>query len=140
MDVLNLPYSGFQPTNVMSALAAIFYMLVTQTKPLTSLMSRLGKSIQCQKWGPYKVRGLLSQPVCAKEERNQQPSGNQGVSKVELRHSHAVCTHPLGAPNHLLPSGPFWLHRTLQKTMPEVTSQDESFMMSTDGFIDESQI
>jgi len=84
------------------------------------------------------VRGLLSQPVCAKEERNQQPSSNQGVSKVELRHSHAVCTHP-SDPHPTTSSGLALSACTELSKRQCQTSQDESCMMSKDGFLSECQ-
>jgi len=39
---------------------------------------------------------LISQPISAQDERNDPPSANQSVSKLEPRHGHAVCT--------------FWVH------------------------------
>jgi len=56
------------------------------------------------------------------------PMANQGYSTADPKHSHTsfsmTCT--LSPPSLLL---------FLQKTLQEVTSQDESFMLSVDGFI-----
>ena len=77
----------------------------------------------------------ICEPICAKEERNGPPNGQP---RLFYSWSHAdtaillsawQCTHPPPSLSHS-----FCLHTTnLQKQ--EVTSQDESFMLSLDGFI-----
>ena len=52
--------------------------------------SRLRKKVRCQKWRLYKARGLFSQPICAKEERNGQPSSNPGLFKAKPRNVHVT--------------------------------------------------
>jgi len=75
------------------------------------------------------MRRLLSQPIHTRGERNELPSANQDLFKAEPKDGHAVCTLQVHVLTHL----PF-----LQRTSLKVTSQDESVMLSTDGFISES--
>lgn len=74
------------------------------------------------------MRGLLSQPVCAWEVSTAgPPSANQGLSKLSRVSPDMVMLFaPFGRT-------PFSLCGT-----KEVTSQDESFIQSTEGFISES--
>ena len=59
------------------------------------------------KWRPYRVRSLVSNSIYAKKDRNGPPSANQGASKDEPRHGHAVGTLQ---PTHLPLSRPFCWH------------------------------
>ena len=74
------------------------------------------------------IEGSVSHPFRAIEASNGSPNANQGFSKAEPRHSHAVCTTSLP---------PFLLMLILSPLLG-VTSQDEIFMPSAASFISES--
>ena len=46
--------------------------------------------LQCQKWCPYKGRGVVSTPICAIKVRNSPASANQGLSiaSQDIHHVH----------------------------------------------------
>ena len=56
------------------------------------------------KWGPYKVRSLVSNSVYAEKNRNDPPSANQIISTAEPRCNHAVCTLWVHAPTSPYPA------------------------------------
>ena len=140
MDALNLPYPQvLNPLTSHVSLQPSSSMFMSQTSIPThwqasivtalgwQLLVQTGKSFQCQKWGPYKTRGLFYQPVCTTVVRE------MGYSVP----TQSCCFLPSDAPTYL-PVLHFCLviHSSyLWRTLPEVTSQDESSMLSTDGFV-----
>ena len=81
-------------------------------------------------------RTVFSTRLCI-EDSSGPLRANQGIFKAEPRDSHAVCTlwvHPHPPP----PIPPFLLSRTyLQRSLHEVMSRDESFMLDISGYIRE---
>ena len=80
------------------------------------------------------MRRLFSQPICAYDKRNGLPSANQGVSKVEPRHGHAVRTLWLHPPSSSCPA----LSAHTEPISKDVVSLDEIFMIDISGYIRES--
>jgi len=69
---------------------------------------RARKELHSEKWRPYMTRRLFSKPICAKKERSGPPRADQGLSTLEPRSSHTVCTlqmHPPTSPCLSLSAG-----------------------------------
>ena len=49
--------------------------------------------LQIWKWWPYKGRGVISVPICAKKVRNSPPSANQGCSTASQGSDHVHRTY-----------------------------------------------
>ena len=51
--------------------------------------------LNCQKWSPYKVKGVFSTPICARKKTNGTLVIDQGYSTGSYNHHHAEqWTHP----------------------------------------------
>ena len=71
------------------------------------LLIQTGNGFHYQKWQPYQVRGLFSQPICAGEVRNGPLNANQGLFKLSPNMAMLFApfnfTHPpLPVPHFLL--------------------------------------
>jgi len=96
-------------------------------------LSRQGKASQQEMGTLQGERTVFAGHICAKEQRKGQPSAKQGHSTAKSMLFSSLMVN--------LPTSPFPLaisahaEHYLPRTLPETTSQDESFMLSVDSYI-----
>ena len=62
------------------------------------------KSLYCQKWRPYKVRAVFSEPICTNKARIGPPSANQGISTDSHNSQHVQVTLRVTPPTSPCPT------------------------------------
>ena len=141
--------SGFQPPNSTQVLLQPSstrlwlkpHPLINELAIVTALsrqpLAQTGINASPSEMGTMQgKRTVFSTRLCI-EDSSGPLRANQGIFKAEPRDSHAVCTlwvHPHPPP----PIPPFLLSRTyLQRSLHEVMSRDESFMLDISGYFRE---
>ena len=64
--------------------------------------------LKCQKWSPYKVKGVFSTPICARKQTNGLPGMDQGFSTGSCNGRHALSPRVVHPPTSPLPPFLLW--------------------------------
>ena len=65
---------------------------------------RIKSCLKCQKWSPYKVKGVFSTTVCARKQTNGPPGIDQGFSTSSCNRCHALSARAVHPPTSTCPT------------------------------------